>query len=255
MVYRYVMDRIAGTDGLAAGRKVSPYTLRTTEHENRVFGAELMRANGGLDTVCRLAAGGDACPVLAAWDGRSDTVSVGNHIFEEFVERLPADGVWLVQFSASDPVNTPRSLNVANPQVVQAMRDAIAYLRDRGVPMAATWGSLQVAGDRGAAPIPIGGGSGAAGNANAIASRRPEQNADTHLAPVTYGSSHIQAVAFLPGGGLSARTILTYSQYDDPASPFSTDQTRMFSEEKWVEFPFTPAEVAAARTSRRVVSG
>jgi acyl-homoserine-lactone acylase len=193
--------------------------------------------------------------VLAAWDGRSDSASVGNHIFEEFVERLPTDGVWVVPFSTTDPVGTPRTLNVLNPQVIRAMRNAIAHLREQGVPMDATWGSLQVAGDRGAAPIPIGGGSGAAGNANAIASRNPEQNADTHHAPVTYGSSHIQAVAFLPEGGLSARTILTYSQYDDPGSPHSVDQTRLFSEEKWVAFPFTPAEVAAARTSRRMVTG
>ena len=44
MVYRYVLDRLAGTDGLAKDRKVSQRTLMATEHENRVFGAELARA-------------------------------------------------------------------------------------------------------------------------------------------------------------------------------------------------------------------
>ena len=63
--------------------------------------------------------------------------------------------------------------------------------------MDATWGSLQVAGDRGAKPIPLGGGLGdAAGNANALASYAPDQNAD-RFQPITYGSSHIQAIAFL----------------------------------------------------------
>ena len=101
MVYRYVMDR------LAKGRKVTPASLRGTEHANRVMGAEVMRENGALDTVCQAAGGGASCDVLAAWDGRSDTDSVGTHIFEAFVERLPAQGVWLTPFSAVRPGEHP----------------------------------------------------------------------------------------------------------------------------------------------------
>ncbi len=32
----------------------------------------------------------------------------------------------ITQFDPADPLNTPRDLNVANPQVIQAMADAIA---------------------------------------------------------------------------------------------------------------------------------
>ena len=104
-------------------------------------------------------------------------------------------------FDENDPVNTPRDLDENNPQVVQAMKDAIAYLRSKNVPMNATWGSLQVAGDTGAPPIPLGGGLGdEAGNANALASRNPVTNGGKYK-PVTYGSSHIQAISFLDGGG------------------------------------------------------
>ena len=248
MVYRYVMDR------LAKGRKVTPVSLRGTEHANRVLGAEVMRQNGALDTVCQAAAGGASCDVLAAWDGHSDTDSVGTHIFEAFVARLPAQGVWLTPFSASDPVNTPRDLNAANPQVVQAMRDALAFLASRGVAPRTAWGRLQVAGDRGATAIPIGGGSGAAGNANAVASRWPEANTD-RLTPVTYGSSHIQAISFLDDGQVSARTILTYSQAENPRSRWSLDQTRLFSKERWVLFPFTPAQIRRQQVSRSVITG
>ena len=46
MVYRYVLDRLAGTDGLATDRKVSQRTLMATEHENRVYGAEVARQDG-----------------------------------------------------------------------------------------------------------------------------------------------------------------------------------------------------------------
>ena len=250
MVYRYVLDR------LASGRKVTPRSLRRTQHANRIQGAELMREDGALDTACQLAQGGQACDVLAAWNGRSDTDSVGTHLFEAFVERLPSDllglptsGLWLTPFSASDPVGTPRTLNAANPQVVQAMRDAIAHLEAEGVPLDAPWGSVQVAGDRGARPLPIGGGSGLAGNANAIASRSPKQNAATHLLPVTYGSSHIQSVAFRDRG-LSAHTILTYGQSENPRSPWSLDQTRKFSRERWVRFPWTDRQIRKQRISR-----
>jgi acyl-homoserine-lactone acylase len=181
--------------------------------------------------------------VLATWDGRSTRRSVGTHIFEEFLERAPAASLWEVPFDAADPFNTPRDLAETNADVRAAMKAAIEHLRSRGVPMDARWGSLQVAGDRGAKPIPLGGGMGdAAGNANALASRNPVQNAD-HYKPITYGSSHIQAIAFKDRGKVQARTILTYGQYENPRSRWSQDQTRLFSRGRWVKFPFTTSEI------------
>jgi acyl-homoserine-lactone acylase len=205
--------------------------------------------------VCSLTGETEACAVLHAWDGRSATSSRGTHLFEEFVARLPDTGVWLSPFDPADPLDTPRDLNVANPQVIQAMRDAIASLRERGIALDARWGSLQVAGDRGAPAIPLGGGTGdAVGNANALASRWPEQNRDRYR-PVTYGSSHIQAIAFRAGGRVDARTILTYGQSENPRSPWSSDQTRMFSAGRWVRFPWTPAQVRRHTVTERVVRG
>jgi acyl-homoserine-lactone acylase len=255
MVSHYVMDR------LASGAKESPRSLRGHEHENRLMAAEVMREGGALDTVCAATGETDACQVLHDWDGRSNTDSVGTHIFEEFVDQLPSlpvdavDPVWLTQFDPNDPLNTPRDLNVVNPQVVQAMADAIASLRDRGIAFDATWGSLQVAGDRGAPPIPLGGGTGdAVGNANALSSDWPEDNKDRYR-PITYGSSHIQAISFLPGGRVDARTILTYGQSEDPGSPYSTDQTRMFSRKQWVRFAWTDAQIRRDLLRRFVVTG
>lgn len=255
MIYRYVLDR------LATGEKVTPESLRGTEHENRVLGAELMSAGDDLVKVCEAAAGGDACPVLAAWDHTSNIDSRGNHIFEEFVKRLPSGGgllptasIWKVPFDPADPVNTPRDLDETSSAVIKAMKDAIAYLRARGIAMDATWGTVQVAGDRGAPPIPLGGGLGdQAGNANALASKPPTDNSG-FLKPVTYGSSHIQAVSFLDDGQVDAHTILTYGQSDNPVSPWSSDQTRMFSQKQWVEFPWTPAQIAAQEVSSVTIS-
>jgi acyl-homoserine-lactone acylase len=255
MVSQYVIDRLAG-DGLE-----SPKSLRGHEHANRVRAAEVMRENGDLDTLCDATGETRACAVLHRWDGRSNTDSVGTHIFEEFIERLPSlpvdlvDPVWMTQFDPDDPLNTPRDLNVDNPQVVQAMADGIASLRERGIAFDATWGALQVAGDRGAPPIPLGGGTGdAAGNANALASRWARDNRD-HYRPITSGSSHIQAISFLPRGRVDARTILTYGQSENPRSPYSTDQTRMFSQKRWVHFAWTDAQVRRDLVRRFVLRG
>jgi acyl-homoserine-lactone acylase len=252
MVYRYVQDRLAGADG-RTGRLESPRTLAAHEHENRVYTGILTRENDDLAKVCQAAGGADACDALARWDGRSSTSSIGYHLVEEFVLRLP-DDPWAVAFDPAQPLSTPRDLKETDPAVVAAMRDAIAYFRTRGTPMDAAWGTLQVAGDRGAPPIPLGGGTGdALGNANALASRHPLRNAD-HYRAVTYGSSHIQAIAFTDHG-LRARTILTYGQADDPTSPWHADQTRLFSRQRWVRFPWTPQQVRRQQVAAYVVRG
>jgi acyl-homoserine-lactone acylase len=111
-----------------------------------------------------------------------------------------------------------------------------------------------VAGDDGAPAVPIGGGEGFAGNANAVSSRRPAANL-SRLYPVSYGSSHIQAVAFRPHGRLTARTILTYGESLDPSRRTSADQTRLFSRERWVSFPWTARQVRRDAVRTYVVRG
>lgn len=255
MVDAYVMDRLAGRDGLAKGRKESPRTLRASEYQNRVRAGEIMRKGGALDKACALTGKKKACRILKAWDGHSNIDSAGYQIFDAFAARVPTTGVWGVPFNYKDPLNTPRGLIANNPDVVKAMSDAIASLNQAKVPLGARWGMLQVAGDRGAPPIPLGGGSGdSAGNANALASHDPQSN-KKYYRPVTYGSSHIQAVAFEPGGRLNLHTILTYGQSEDPTSPYSSDQTRMFSKKEWVRFPWTSAQIKRQLVSRTVVSG
>jgi acyl-homoserine-lactone acylase len=251
MVYHYVLDRLAGRDGLARGRKITPRTLRLFEHTNRVFGAELAREDDDLQDVCEAADGGEACQVLAEWDGKSDITSVGTHIFQEFWSRVPADP-WEVDFDPAHPVSTPRNLDEKNTDVINAMKDALAYLQQRGIAFDAPWGSLQVAGDDGAPLIPIGGGEGFAGNANAVSSRLPGSHLGKY-SPVSYGSSHIQAIVFRDHG-VQASTILTYSQASDPTSRWSADQTRLFSKEEWVPFRFTPRQIRRHQVTSKVVS-
>ncbi len=244
MVYRYV------TDALAAG-PISPEQLRGFEHENRVMGAELAQENGDLGKTCTAAGGGEACTVLNAWDGRTNTDSVGPHIFQEFFARTPANR-WKVPFSASDPLNTPRDLDEGAAPVVQAMRDGLAHLTAKNVPLDAPLGTLQVA-DKVGDPIGIGGGTHETGNANVVLSREPVQNPKA-LYTINYGSSHIQAVSF-SDTGVQASTILTYGQSIDPSSPWYDDQTTMFGQEQWVDFPFTDVQIADQEISSIHLTG
>ena len=101
--------------------------------------------------------------------------------------------------------------------------------------------------------IPVGGGEGFAGNANAVSSRFPATNRD-RLYPVSYGSSHIQAVAFTDHG-VDADTILTYGQSLDPTSRYSSDQTRLFGRERWVDFPWTDRQIRGDLVRSYRVSG
>jgi acyl-homoserine-lactone acylase len=237
MVAQYVIDRLRGD------RKETSRSLAGHQHANRLRAAEVMRQGGALDDVCAATGETRACEVLRAWDGRSERTSVGTHIFEEFISRVPADmQLWRVPFDAADPLNTPRGLNTSSPAVVDAMQGAIDELRRRDIPFDAPWGTLQVAGDPGAPPIGLGGGSGEAGNANVLSSRTAAANAGRYSA-ITYGSSHIQSIAFLPNGRLSTRTILTYGQDEDPASPYSSDQTRIFGDGRWVRFAWTDRQI------------
>ena len=152
MVDAYVMDRLAGRDGLAKGAKESPRTLRASEYQNRVRAGEVMRAGGALDRACARTGKKRACRILAAWDGHSNKDSVGYQLFDAFAARVPTTGVWKVPFNYKHPLGTPRGLIASDPSVVKAMSDAIHALHQAKVRLGAPWGSLQVAGDRGAPP-------------------------------------------------------------------------------------------------------
>lgn len=242
MVYRYVMDRLDGSDGFGGPDLFTHEQLQRIEHENRVFAAELAREDDDLQDVCVAAGGGAACEVLASWDGQTDIDSVGAHVFREFWRRTPAER-WEEAFDPNRPVETPRDLDEANQDVIAAMQQAVARLEQRGIPLDAPLGELQVAGDDGAPPIPVGGGDGGSGNANAVATSNPAANRDLPY-PISYGSSHIQAVAFTDDGPQAA-TVLTYGIATDPTSPHASDQTVLFSEERWVDFPWTMEEIEA----------
>ena len=244
MVYRYVIDRLAGSDGLAKGRKVSHRTLKLFEHENRVFGAELAKENDDLAhglRGCREASParcwprGTAAPTSTAWGPRSSRSS--GHARRT----PPCCGRRRSTRGPGGDAAQPRGGQSRGGAGDVATRSPIW-------PSGASPPRRVGAGSRSPATTAPPSRSGAvrASPATPTRCRAGSRPPTGRLYPISYGSSHIQAVAF-KDAGLAAHTILTYGQSMDPTKAISSDQTRLFSRERWVRFPWTDAQSGVAR--------
>ncbi|GAA2251415.1 penicillin amidase [Streptomyces ruber] len=238
--------------------------LQEQQFANRVPAAGL--TVGGLVRACAAlpdstAAGSDgepvdvggACGVLAAWDRTMDTDSRGALLFDRFWRKLlqsvPAEQLWKVPYSAADPVRTPHTLNTDAPGVATALADAVTELRAADIPLDAELGENQFV-VRNGQRIPVHGGADTLGVWNMI--QAPWDAAGGGYPEVVHGSSHIQAVGWNGGPCPVARTLLTYSQSSNPASPHHSDQTRLFSDEKWVTARFCEKDILSSPELRVV---
>jgi acyl-homoserine-lactone acylase len=248
-----VESRIPGTAGYTGAPKFTPARLRQMDLSDEVLSAKL--AQQGAAQMCQdvmptvMVDGSpvdisDACPVLSDWDGHANLDSRGTALWLSFWSHTPAP--WTTPFSANDPVNTPSGFDVNDPDVQEALGAAVQELGDRGIPLDARWGDVQMAPQ---ADIPIHGCPGAAGCYNAIYSSTDDQN--EALSRVGSGSSWIQVVGF-GKKGVKAKNILTYSQSENPSSPYNSDQTELFSEKKFKQDYFTRKQVrkATVKTKR-----
>lgn len=236
--------RFAGTDGLS-GTLMSPEKLEAIWYRNENYMASVV-----LDDLLALCASnptitlttgtvvptGPACAALAAWDRRSNAESRGAHVFREFWRTASSiRGVYGVPFSANDPINTPRGLNVADATtrsaILQSFGKAIDVFQTAGVPMDASLGSVQfvtVAGEK----IPLSAGEEFEGVPNKI---ETFGFVNGSYAPLL-GSSYVQIVSLKPGA-TTARGILTYSQSTDPSSPYYHNQLRTYSAKQLYNLP------------------
>ncbi|RPE37753.1 penicillin amidase [Streptomyces sp. Ag109_O5-1] len=194
-----------------------------------------------------------ACPVLAAWDRTMDTGSRGALLFDRFWRKLTAAvspaRLWKVPFSAADPVHTPNTLDTAAPGFATALADAVAELRTAGIPLNSALGDHQFV-IRNGQRIPVPGGTEALGVWNKI---EPVWNAaQGGYTDVSFGSSHIQAVGWDGSRCPVARTLLTYSQSSNPNSPHYSDQTPLFSGEKWGTARFCEKDVLSSPALKTV---
>ena len=232
--------------------------LQRQQFANRVPAGDL--AAGDVARACAALPGGTAtgsdgkavdvsaaCGVLKAWDRTMDTGSRGALLFDRFWRRLeqavPADRLWKVPFSATDPVRTPNTLNTDAPGFPTALADAVAELRGAGIGLDAPLGAHQFV-VRDGQRLPVPGGAGRLGVWNVI---EPTWDAAAGgYTEVPFGSSHLQAVGWDGSHCPVARTLLTYSQSSNPKSPHFADQTRLFSGEKWVTSRFCEKDILSS---------
>jgi acyl-homoserine-lactone acylase len=249
-----IRDRMAGADGLP-GTGFDRQWMQDVLFENRHYSAEIM-----LDDVLTLCATEDpivivdgtpvnvteACDVLAAWDRRNKTASVGPHVWTEFWKRAmtpPSTDLYEVPFDPADPVNTPRGVRLSDPAVrARLMHDlggTVKYFADNLIPLGREWGEVQFD-TRNGERIPIHGGSVASGVYNGIITSPLVKGLG--YTQVLLGSSYIQAVTWTPRGP-DARALVTYSQSTDPENPHYADQTKLFSGYGWVDMPFAEGDI------------
>ncbi|MGW6710816.1 penicillin acylase family protein, partial [Streptomyces sp. NPDC054956] len=241
---------VEDVSAMAARGGLTVADLQKQQFANRVPAGDLAAADAARACAALpggTATGGDgkavdvsaACGVLAAWDRTADSSSRGALLFDRFWRKLtastPAKDLWLVPFSAADPVATPRTLNRAAPGIGRALADTVTELKAAGIALDAPLGDNQFV-VRAGQKLPVGGGTEALGVWNKI--EAPWNAAAGGYPEVVHGSSHIQAVGWDGGRCPVARTLLTYSQSSNPASAHYADQTRLFSQERWVRSRF-----------------
>lgn len=248
-------------EALRGGTKATPQTLEDMLYSHRNFGAELL-----LDDVLSLCQAPvepvvmsertvditPSCAALRAWNRRETVDARGAQVWREFwrqAVRVP--GIYRVPFDAKDPVRTPRGLAVDQPPVREGLRRALATAQRRleefKVPLDATLGSIQYD-MRGGERVPVPGGDGFTGMWSVITSELKPAG----YSPIIHGNSYVQVVGWTAEGEVEARGILTYSQSDNPASPFSGDQTRLYSAGKMIRLPFLEREIVADPNLRTV---
>ncbi len=254
-------------EALANGGTISRQEMQDLLFSNRQHAAELTRKD--IVEMCQGFPGGfapsdkgpvavgNACDVLAKWDGRDGIASRGAVLFRRFWTRAASttpvglasapNPIWKTQFSVADPVNTPRDLNTAHPPVQKAFGDALNDLAGAGIKVDDPLGQWQVDERPDGTKTSYHGGPGGLGVFNAVAAGWNASKG--YVGPLAHGASFIQTVAFNGTGCPDARTILTYSQSTNPLSKHFADQTRLFSGGGWVTDRFCRSDVLAGTIS------
>jgi acyl-homoserine-lactone acylase len=244
--------RLSGKDGYP-GNRFTLENLESITMDNRVLSAELWR--DAVVTLCERkfkVIAGDACNVLSRWDLTENLGSRGAVLWRRFFERLiegtdsaperiPAE-LYAIPFDSRDPVNTPRELNIDVPRVGRALVAAVGDLRDSGISLDASLRAYQYS-DRNGTRIPFPGGRPDAGQYNVVWNFKgwvPHRG----WPDVSAGSSYVMWVQFTETGP-KGRSILTYSQSNNPDSPHHSDQTQLFSQGKSKPILFAESEISA----------
>jgi acyl-homoserine-lactone acylase len=183
-----------------------------------------------------------ACDILARWDGRAGRDSAGAVLWTSFFNLLGGDlsaPWWRVPYDPAHPVTTPSGIDGDNPDVRRALADTVQMFDEQQLALDATPGDTM----RWHA-IPLHGCDEVSGCFDIVAASPTSgySGIDVSANNQAQGSSFLMAVEMTARGPV-ARTITTYSESANPASPHFRDQTALFSRRQWVTERFTEADI------------
>ncbi|MEA2450326.1 MAG: acyl-homoserine-lactone acylase [Thermoleophilaceae bacterium] len=238
------------TQAIVDGGGFTRRKMQDMVFSDRQYAGELTRDQ--LVGMCRDMGMTDPCDALAGWDLHENTGSTGALLFRRFWTRASAasPSPWSHAFDPSDAVNTPNTLDTTNPQVRQALSDAVADLQGASIPFDAPLGQFQFV-TRNGTRIPLHGGPGTLGDFNAIKVDWKDGAGPTEP---EHGSSYVQVVTWGKSRCPNARTILTYSQSVNPSSRFFSDQTKLYSGKRWVTDRFCKRAVKRGTKTKTVLA-
>jgi acyl-homoserine-lactone acylase len=263
MGLRMISQRLSGKDGLP-GNKFNHENMREI-----VFNARNLLAELWVDDLLRLLkimAISDksieqAANVLEAWDRTDNLDSPGALLFRRIARQLlgtslPAGTTYsptilltsgfLYPFNPTDPINTPKGLNILEPQVWTAVNNTLQEFHDLGIPFDATLRDHQYT-ERGGERIPLHGGPDGHGLYSVIQCVwDPAKRAYTNP---YHGNTYIQVVSFEGREYPRMSTVTTYSLSQNVNSPWHKDQTLMYSNKEWIDLPFSDEDIAAQTIS------
>jgi acyl-homoserine-lactone acylase len=216
-----------------------------------------------------------SCNVLTAWDGKFDIESRGAVLFREWITRYPATDTALGNvlfaqpFDPANPVATPNGL-AQSETALDNLAAAQLLLTNNNIALDVPLGELQT-GHRMSEKWPLHGGNRHEGIANLQMSSGPKTNTteipvftgsnrfieDSNSLSetgynVVHGSSFIMALNFTEEGP-EAQAILSYSQSGDPESPHFSDQTQLYTDERWRSIHFKTADIEQHSISKRIL--
>lgn len=263
-----------------SGQKVSLTDLQHVMFHQRLFLAEQIKPD--LVSLCQVnpivylptieqeVDISTSCQVLQQWDNTANLDSVGAHLFREYafavyealyVDQCKDQSCWKTPFDSSDPINTPSGLNTASESVADMHLQALAYattvIQYAGIPLDATLDTVQqlVKGNK---SHDISGGYGDITGSFSTVSVDPAEHIDylshsgltKHGYDINSGDGFIYLAEFNDKGP-SAKSMLLYSQSNDPNSTHYFDQANLLSSKEYKEVKFLTSDIKSDKNYKK----
>ncbi|MDQ1835475.1 penicillin acylase family protein [Massilia scottii] len=184
---------------------------------------------------------GAACKVLSAWKGSGNIDDGGALLWDAFWNRvsdIPEQERYATPFSADDPLNTPNTLNVADPRIALALGSAILALQESGIGIADTLGKHLYAGSD-TAPVPLFGGCETSGYFTIACDDDGAYNVNSKQ---FVGNAYLQVVRF-ENDKPQAYTLLAHGQGDLDHAGKPDPAVVRYARKDWLYFPFSEGQI------------